>query len=134
MKIRLRGMNMSEWKEEKGNTVTVYDRYHFAVPVRGTVKETNNDSFKVDFFTNNPGGPNVNKLDGKWFLKGQCKIDEKFEDKPELPPQKNDDIPTLLRNRIKSAKNVFGYGSSEHMEAINDSMDYVLSNMEKEGK
>lgn len=83
---------INEWKEEKGNTVTVYDRYRFAVPVRGIVRETNHNSFKVDFFTNNPGGKNVNKHDGKWFLKGQCKVDIKADAlllyrKPEpLPP------------------------------------------------
>lgn len=78
---------MNGWKEEKGNTVTVYDRYHFAVPVRGIIRETNHNSFKVNFFTNNSGSTNVNKHDGKWFLKGQCKVDEKIAEDP-LEPKK----------------------------------------------
>lgn len=69
-------MSDNGWKDEKDNTVTVYDRYHFAVPVRGIIRETNHNSYKVDFFSNNSGGKNVNKHDGKWFLKGQCHVDK----------------------------------------------------------
>lgn len=74
------------FKVEDGNTVTVYSRYLFAVPVRGIVMETTKESFKVDFFTNNKGGSNVNKHDGSWFLKGQCKVDE-MNKQEVIPPE-----------------------------------------------
>lgn len=83
---------MNEWKEENGNTVTVYSRYHFAVPVRGIIKETNHNSFKVVFFTNNPGGHNVNKHDNNWFLKGQCKVDENTAEDPEPKTPTHEEI------------------------------------------
>lgn len=74
---------MLAWNDKTGKTVTVFDRYFFAVPVRGIITGTNHDSFKVQFFANNPGGQNVKKHDGSWFLKGQCHVDE-IETAPEI--------------------------------------------------
>jgi hypothetical protein len=80
LKVMYRKREAIGYKIEDGNTVTVYDRYLFAVPVRGIITETKHDCFRVDFFTNNPGKINVNKHDGSLFLKGQCKVDV-MEDK-----------------------------------------------------
>ncbi len=68
-----------EPKEEIiGKTVTVYDRYLFGVPVRGTVGQVSKSdgAYMVTFFSNNPGGQNVTKHNGKFFLKEQCRIEE----------------------------------------------------------
>jgi hypothetical protein len=64
-----------------GSRVIVYDRYLFAVPVRGWVTEISDKdgALRVSFDDDNPGGHNVNKHDGKFFHHQQCRF---YEPKP----------------------------------------------------
>lgn len=57
-----------------GKTVIVYDRYLFAVPVKGIIVDvsTRDGAYKVNFFS----GANVIKHNGKYFFVEQCKIEE----------------------------------------------------------
>ena len=59
-----------------GKTVIVYDRYLFAVPVKGRVRSISekDGAYQVDFFSNNPGGQNVIKHNGGYFHHQQCEI------------------------------------------------------------
>lgn len=61
-----------------GKTVIVYDRYHFAVPVRGMITDVSghDGAYQVTFFSNNPGAHNVTKFNGRYFLVEQCRIVE----------------------------------------------------------
>ena len=58
--------------------VTVYDRYLFAVPVKGVVTAISitDGAYQVTFYENNPGGPNVTKHNGKYFHHQQCRVRE----------------------------------------------------------
>lgn len=57
-----------------GMGVTVYNRYLFAVPVKGIITNTNDalSCYQVIFWTDNPGGKNVNKHDGEYFFVREC--------------------------------------------------------------
>ena len=69
-----------------GKDVTVYCRYLFAVPVQGCITDVSNHdgAYEVFFYTNNPGGPNVTKHNGKFFLPEQCKVNESQTRGPRL--------------------------------------------------
>ena len=72
-KRRVREIITQDWLHKE---VVVFDRYLFAVPVRGRVAEVTADdtAVKVIFNSDNPGGPNVEKHNGKFFLKEQCRV------------------------------------------------------------
>jgi hypothetical protein len=59
-----------------GRRVRVYDRYLFAVPVTGKITHVaeKDGAYCVKFDTDNPGGSNVNKHDGKYFHHQQCEL------------------------------------------------------------
>ena len=61
-----------------GKIVIVYDRYLFAVPVKGVVTAVSekDGAFQVTFFKDNPGGQNVVKHNGSYFHYQQCKVIE----------------------------------------------------------
>lgn len=65
-------------KNVKGMDVVVFCRYLFAVPVLGYITDVSDHdgAYEVSFYKNNPGGPNVTKHNGKFFLPEQCKIKE----------------------------------------------------------
>ena len=65
-------------KELIGEQVTVYDRYLFAVPVKGYITNVSekDGAFAVTFYNDNPGGHNVIKHNGKFFHHQQCRIRE----------------------------------------------------------
>lgn len=69
--------DVSSPQELIGRRVVVFDRYHFAVPVKGEIREYNDHdgSLKITFDENNPGGTNVTKFNDMWFLSGQCQFD-----------------------------------------------------------
>ena len=58
-----------------GCTVTVYDRYLFAVPVRGVITAVSekDGAYQVDFFQE--GGQNVIRYSGGYFHHQQCRIE-----------------------------------------------------------
>lgn len=60
-----------------GRTVTVYDRYLFALPVKGCVTGVSDQdgAYRIQFFTGQPGGNNVTNHSGKYFMKEQCRIE-----------------------------------------------------------
>ncbi len=64
-----------------GKQVTVYNRYLFAVPVKGTVigLSDHDGALQVRFNDNNPGGSNVTKHNGGYFLRQECKLEEEEE-------------------------------------------------------
>lgn len=68
-----------------GREVTVYDRYLFAVPVKGEVISVSghDGAYQVKFFTNNLGGHNVNKHDGGYFHPEQCRLGDMLQPKEE---------------------------------------------------
>lgn len=59
-----------------GCKVAVFNRYLFAVPVKGTIVgiSSKDNSFQIVFDENNPGGTNVNKHDNGYFFQEECKI------------------------------------------------------------
>lgn len=61
-----------------GREVTVYNRYLFAVPVKGVITGVNSrdGSYSVDFYPNQHSGSNVTKHNGKYFFKEECRIKE----------------------------------------------------------
>jgi len=61
-----------------GMDVIVYDRYLFAVPVKGCITAISDydGAYQVSFYSNNPGGLNVVKHDGKYFHPEQCRVEE----------------------------------------------------------
>lgn len=69
-------LNQPEHARLVGRHVTVYDRYRFAVPVKGRILEVNphDGSYKIDFFEGQHGGSNVTKFNGSYFFKEQCNL------------------------------------------------------------
>jgi len=61
-----------------GKEVIVYDRYLFAVPVKGVIAQISgkDGAFSVVFYDDNPGSANVKKHDGKFFHHQQCRFPE----------------------------------------------------------
>jgi len=59
-----------------GADVIVYDRYLFAVPVRGVIRSVaeKDGAYQVDFYQDNPGGLNVCKHSGGYFHHQQCEV------------------------------------------------------------
>ena len=59
-----------------GKTVIVYDRYHFAVPLRGWIEDVSekDGAYQVSFYSNQHGYPNYLKWDHTFFLSQQCHI------------------------------------------------------------
>ena len=77
---------MSNIKGEVGGRVIVYDRYLFAVPVKGTITgiSDKDGAFQVTFDSDNPGSPNVNKHNGSYFHHQQCEVTNAPSLSPEL--------------------------------------------------
>lgn len=71
-----------------GKTVTVYDRYLFAVPVRGTITNVSDKdgAYQVKLFSNVQAWQNIKKFSGGYFHHQQCRIDE--EPAPKAPTLK----------------------------------------------
>lgn len=65
-----------------GREVTVYDRYLFAVPVKGRIVgiAEKDGAFRVEFYDDNPGGSNVTKHNGKFFHHQQCRLEDMPQD------------------------------------------------------
>lgn len=61
-----------------GKKVIVYDRYLFAVPVKGTITHISDHdgAYAINFSGDNPGGSNVTKHNGAYFFTEQCKMIE----------------------------------------------------------
>jgi len=59
-----------------GRTVTVFDRYHFALPIQGCIEAVaeKDGAFKVGFYPNQHGFPNYMKFNHLYFFSEQCKI------------------------------------------------------------
>lgn len=59
-----------------GKRVTVYNRYLFAVPVKGTIKSISphDGSYQIVFDKDQHGGSNVNKHDLGYFFPQECVI------------------------------------------------------------
>lgn len=85
-----------------GMDVTVYDRYLFAVPVRGYITAISNHdgAYQVSFYTDNPGGPNVVKHDGRYFHPEQCKVEEP-KDRPKLGLATTAELIAEIKARIE---------------------------------
>ena len=66
-----------------GKTVIVYDRYHFAKPIRGKIEDVSemDGAYKVSLFGQQHGYPNYLSFDHKYFFSQQCQI---LEDVPEF--------------------------------------------------
>lgn len=101
-----------------GKTVTVYDRYLFAVPVKGTIIEVSkkDGAFRVNFSPNNPGGPNVTKHSGKFFHAEQCKIHTvgKRSDKghrPQIPVTAIEKAKTQVEKNLMLRLKEKGFGA-----------------------
>ena len=64
-----------------GMEAIVYDRYLFAVPVRGYIASISDHdgAYQISFYTDNSGGPNVVKHDGTYFHPEQCRVTEPKE-------------------------------------------------------
>lgn len=73
-----------------GTEVIVYDRYLFAVPVKGQIIDISekDGAYAVKFFKNNPGGTNVTKHNGKFFHHEQCRMLDEVVDTVRPDPQK----------------------------------------------
>jgi len=114
-----------------GQVVIVYDRYLFAVPVRGIIERVSSydGALKIGFYLLNPGTPNVTKHNGKYFHREQCrgvngelfygfikatpeelKISEDFTRARERESRKGNAIHILtsLLEQIKNSKEVRG--------------------------
>lgn len=59
-----------------GKKVVVYNRYLFAVPVKGTIigVSTKDGAFQVNFDEGQPGGSNVNAKSGSYFFREECRV------------------------------------------------------------
>jgi hypothetical protein len=68
-----------KFKEPRiGRQVMVYDRYRFAVPVLGVIRDisSHDGAYQVDFYSGQNGGDNVLKHNGMYFLQEQCRLVE----------------------------------------------------------
>lgn len=65
-----------------GKTVVVFDRYHFAVPLRGRIQDVaeKDGAYKVSFYSKQHGYPAYLQMDHNYFFRQQCQI---IEDEPE---------------------------------------------------
>ena len=59
-----------------GKTVVVYDRYHFALPLKGRIQDISekDGAFKVSFYSKQHGYPNYLKMDHSYFFSEQCHV------------------------------------------------------------
>jgi hypothetical protein len=63
-------------KVKVGDTVRVFDRYHFAVPLLGQVEDVaaKDGAYKVILYPKQHGYPNYMKMDHHYFAKEQCRL------------------------------------------------------------
>jgi hypothetical protein len=59
-----------------GKTVMVFDRYHFAVPLKGRIQDvaSKDGAYKVSFYNKQHGYPNYLQFNHTYFFAQQCQI------------------------------------------------------------
>jgi len=69
-----------------GRTVIVYDRYHFALPLRGKIEDVagNDGAYKVLFYDGQHGDPNYHSMDHTYFFAQQCEVLDDAEPEPRV--------------------------------------------------
>ena len=79
-----------------GKTVIVYDRYHFAKPIRGKIEDVAkmDGAYKVSLFGQQHGYPNYLSFDHNYFFSQQCQI---LEDVPAPKCQTCNDTGFVVR-------------------------------------
>ena len=72
-----------------GRTVLVYDRYHFAVPLKGQIQEVSpkDGAYKIRLYEDQHGYPNYMKFSGLYYHHQQCElqdVDLEIKNEPEI--------------------------------------------------
>lgn len=73
-----------------GKTVTIFDRHHFAVPLKGCIEcvAEKDGAYQISFFPEQHGFPNYMKMNHTYFFSEQCEILQEDKPRPVSSPRK----------------------------------------------
>lgn len=82
-----------------GKTAIVYDRYHFALPIKGRIEDVaeRDGAYQINFYSDQHGYPNYMDMNHTYFFSQQCQI---VEENPQPEPEPEDIEITQQGNRL----------------------------------